>query len=135
MLIHGFGVKTDGGALIGFSYSEITFLIKNIVKCPKINAICCQSIYFFQFFFCFEALQMTQSYNFFGLSGPSLIKCICENTKYKHVFRAMWRYFYDYISSTGHTYKAKIAQRIFCERDNDKVIRIYYSKGKDLKRE
>ena len=46
--------------------------------------------------------------------------------------------FVDYISSTGNTYKAKIAQRIFCERVNDtynKVICIYYSKGKDLKRE
>ena len=37
----------------------------------------------------------------------------------------MRRYFYDYISSTGNTYKAKIAQRIFCERVN----------CKDLKRE
>lgn len=69
-----------------------------------------------------------------------MIKCTCENTKYKHVFRAVWRYFYDYISltCTGNTYKAKIAQRIFCERVNDiynKIIRIYYSKGKDLKRE
>ena len=31
-IIHGFGVKTRGGALIGFSYSEIRFLNKNIVK-------------------------------------------------------------------------------------------------------
>ena len=66
------------------------------------------------------------------------MKCTCKNTKYKHVFRTVWQYFYDYISSTGNTYKAKIAQRIFCERVNDiynKVIRIYYCKGKDLKRE
>ena len=54
------------GALIGFSYSEIRFLNKNTVKCLKINAICRQSIYFFQFFFSFEALQITQNYNFLG---------------------------------------------------------------------
>ena len=67
--IHGFGVKTNGGALIGFSYSEIRFLNKNIVKCLKIKAIYHQSgrvFIFSSFFFCFEALQITQSYNFLG---------------------------------------------------------------------
>ena len=38
------------GSLIGFSYSETTFLNKNIVKCLKINAICRQSIYFSSYF-------------------------------------------------------------------------------------
>ena len=56
--------ENQRGALIGFSYSEIRFLNKNIVKCPTLNAIFRQSIYFFQFFFCFAALQITQSYIF-----------------------------------------------------------------------
>ena len=43
--------ENERGALIGFSYSEIRFLNKNIVKCPNLNAIFRQSIYFFQFFF------------------------------------------------------------------------------------
>ena len=43
--------ENQRGALIGFSYSEIRFLNKNIVKYLKINAIFRQSIYFFQLFF------------------------------------------------------------------------------------
>ena len=43
--------ENQRGALIGFSYSEIRFLNKNIVKCPILNAIFRQSIYFFPFFF------------------------------------------------------------------------------------
>ena len=38
-------------ALIGFSYSEIRFPNKNIVKYLKINVIFCQSIYFSSCFF------------------------------------------------------------------------------------
>ena len=49
---------------------------------------------------------------------------------YKHVFRAVWRYFYDYISSTGNTCKAKIAQRIFCER----VISVYITQRQSVLR-
>ena len=100
--------ENQRGALIGFSYSEIRFLNKNIVKCLKINVICRQSIYFFQFFL-FWSIADDTKLQFFGLSRPSLIKCTCENTKYKLVFRTVWWYFYDYISSTGNTYKAKIA--------------------------
>ena len=39
MLIHGFGVKTDGGgggALIGFSYSEITCFINGQIKTTRL---------------------------------------------------------------------------------------------------
>ena len=61
--IHGFGVKTNGGG-IGFSYSEIRFLNKNIVKYLKINAIFARV--FFQLFFCLAALQITQRYIFMG---------------------------------------------------------------------
>ena len=43
--------ENQRGVLIGFSYSEIRFLNKNIVKYLKINAIFRQSIYFFQLFF------------------------------------------------------------------------------------
>ena len=43
--------ENQRGALIGFSYSEIRFLDKNIVKCLNLNAIFRESIYFFQFFF------------------------------------------------------------------------------------
>ena len=43
--------ENQRGVLIDFSYSEIRFLNKNIVKCLKLNDIFCQSIYFLQFFF------------------------------------------------------------------------------------
>ena len=43
--------QREGGVLIGFSYIEIRFLNKNIVKYLKINAIFRQSIYFFQLLF------------------------------------------------------------------------------------
>ena len=58
--------ENQRGMLIGFSYSEIRSLNKNIVKCLKLNAIFRQGTYFFQFFFCFAALQITQSYIFVG---------------------------------------------------------------------
>ena len=38
--------ENQRGALIGFSYSEIRFLNKNIVKCLNLNAIFRESIYF-----------------------------------------------------------------------------------------
>ena len=48
---------------VGFSYSEIRFLHKNMVKCLNVNAIFRESIYFFQYFlFCFAALHITQTY-------------------------------------------------------------------------
>ena len=40
--------ENQRGVLIGFSYSEIISLNKNIVKCIKLNAIFRQSVYFFQ---------------------------------------------------------------------------------------
>ena len=43
--------ENQQGVLIGFSYSEIRFLNKNIVKCLELNAIFRQSIHIFQFFF------------------------------------------------------------------------------------
>ena len=43
--------ENQRGVLIGFSYSEIRFLNKNIVKYLKINAIFRRSIYFVQLFF------------------------------------------------------------------------------------
>ena len=39
--------ENQRGVLIRFSYSEIRFRNKNIVKCLKLNAIFRQSIYFF----------------------------------------------------------------------------------------
>ena len=58
--------ENQRGALIGFSYSEIRFINKNIVKYLKINAISRQrpEYLFFPVVFCFAALQITQSYIF-----------------------------------------------------------------------
>ena len=78
--------------LIGFSYIEIRFLNKNIVKYLKINAIFRESIYFFQLFL-FCSITDNTKLQFYGLSKLSSIKCTIENTnaKYTQIFRAVWR--------------------------------------------
>ena len=75
-------------ALIGFSYSEIRFLNKNIVKCLNLNAIFRESIYFFQFFFLFCSITYNTNLHFCGLCMLSSIKCTSENTKYKRIYFA-----------------------------------------------
>ena len=63
------------GALLGFSYSEIRFLNKNIVKCLS--------------FFLFCSITDNAKLHFCWLSMLSSIKCTSKNTKYKQIFRAV----------------------------------------------
>ena len=85
--------ENQRGVLIGFSYSEIISLNKNIVKCLKLNAIFRQSIYFFQFFLLCSITDNTKLH-FCGLSMLSSTKCTSENSEYKQTFRAVSRYLY-----------------------------------------
>ena len=87
------GRENQRGALIGFSYSEIRFLNKDIAKCLNLNAIFRESIYFFHFFL-FCSITYNTNLHFCGLCMLSSIKCTSENTKYKRIFHAVWRYLY-----------------------------------------
>ena len=82
-----------GGVLIGFSYIEIRFLNKNIVKYPKTNAIFAR-VFIFSSCFLFCSITDNTKLQFYGLSMLSSIKCTSENTKYTQIFRAVWRYLY-----------------------------------------
>ena len=73
--------ENQRGAPIGFSYSEIKFLNKNIVKCPNLNAIIRQSIYFFQFFFCFAVPSKGVNWDTWCELGQNLVnrhRCDCR---------------------------------------------------------
>ena len=85
--------ENQRGALIGFSYSEIRFLNKNS-KMSKSKRYFLPEYLFFPAIVLFFSITYDTNLHFCELCMLSSIKCTSDNTKYKQVFRAMWRYLY-----------------------------------------